>query len=221
MPDGIEAEVTYKDVKHLRMRIVPPHGQVRVSVPHGTSAQAVQRFLASHREWLLRHTQAIRSADGAPSLVDGGRVRVWGTWYPLRVQSGRRARGEIRDEVVHLVSPTPTTEGTAAALDNLYRRELGPAVADLLDQWGPRVGRTASRVRLRRMTSRWGSCNHRTRAMTFNLALVEHPPAALEYVVVHEMVHLHVPGHGPEFRRWMDALLPDWGARRRALRGSA
>ena len=63
------------------------------------------------------------------------------------------------------------------------------------------------------MTTRWGSCNTGSRSITLNIALAEHPPEALESVLVHEMVHLWERGHGPRFQRLMDEMLPDWRAR--------
>ncbi|NHB83830.1 M48 family metallopeptidase [Tessaracoccus sp. HDW20] len=91
----------------------------------------------------------------------------------------------------------------------------------LFGVWQGRIGREASLVRLRRMTTRWGTCNTRTGAITLNVALAEYRPEMLEYVVVHELVHLWERGHGPAFTARMDAHLPDWRSRKAALRGAA
>ena len=69
------------------------------------------------------------------------------------------------------------------------------------------------------MTSRWGTCKTSTAVITLNLALAERPIAALEYVLVHELTHLHERGHGPRFHHLMDTYLPDWRSRRASLRG--
>lgn len=102
----------------------------------------------------------------------------------------------------------------------LPARAAGGA-AGLFAMWEPRVGREHQALKLRRMTSRWGTCNTKAATITLNTALAERPPEALEYVVVHELMHLIERGHGSRFKAGMDQLLLDWRARRRALRGPA
>lgn len=104
------------------------------------------------------------------------------------------------------------------ALERLYRRELERATSELLARWAPRVGRGPSRLTLRWMTTRWGSCSSRNGRISLNLALAALPAAFLEQVLVHELVHLLEPNHGPRFQARMEALLPDWRSRRAALR---
>lgn len=103
------------------------------------------------------------------------------------------------------------------ALEALYRRELGREAPRMLARWQPVVGREAGSLKLRRMKTRWGTCNVRTKAVTLNLALAERDPSLLEYVVVHELTHLHVPDHGPRFEGRMDDYLPDWRHRRATI----
>jgi predicted metal-dependent hydrolase len=105
-----------------------------------------------------------------------------------------------------------------AALERLYRAELGRTAAELAARWIPLVGRRPSHWTLRWMTSRWGSCNSRTGRVTLSLALAALPVQLVEQVLVHELVHLVEPNHGPGFRAQMDRLLPDWRARRAAMR---
>ena len=216
---GVDAEVTYKAIRNLRLRVVPPDGRVAVSVPFGVSEHAVRTFVEGHREWIAAAQAKVRRIEPRPQALDDGRARVWGAWHNVikgagdRPSAGFSAGGVVlsgRDE-----------EERRRGLEGLYRRELEMALPALRDEWEARVGRQASLIRLRRMTTRWGTCNTRTGAITLNVALAEHPPSALEYVLVHELVHLHERGHGPGFIAWMDALIPDWRARRGALNGRA
>lgn len=214
---GIEAEVTYKAIRTLRLRVLPPSGRVAVSVPEGVPEETVRAFVEGHREWIARAQTKVRMA--APSvepLVDGARARLWGAWHEVR--TCETARASARLEGSTLVLAGPGEEAWRRSLEGLYRREMEAELPALIAEWEPRVGRSASSFRLRRMTTRWGSCNTRTGAITLNLALAEHPRTALEYVLVHELVHLHERGHGPRFVAWMDLLLADWKVRRRALR---
>ncbi|MHA6512086.1 M48 family metallopeptidase [Tessaracoccus sp. Z1128] len=217
---GIEAEVTYKAIRNLRVRVLPPDGRVAVSVPVGVPESAVREFVAGHSEWIaVAQTRVRMATPPREPLVDGGRARLWGLWYELRTEAAARASAVVEGRTIVLSGPDE--DGLRRALEALYRRQLDVALPALRARWEPRVGRRAGSIRLRRMTTRWGTCNTTTAAVTFNIALAEHHPSALEYVLVHELVHLHERGHGPRFVSWMDSLLPDWRERRKSLRGRA
>ena len=214
---GIDAELTKKDIKNLRLRVTPD-GRVAVSAPWHVPHEAIEAFVAGHRQWILTTQAKVRlTAPVKEPIVDGGRARLWGTWHELRVADGPRASATVHDGVISIVAPDEA--GRARALDNLYRRELTHRLEPLHQQWAARIGRSASTFKLRRMTSRWGTCKTSTAVITLNLALAERPIAALEYVLVHELTHLHERGHGPRFHHLMDTYLPDWRARRASLRG--
>jgi predicted metal-dependent hydrolase len=104
------------------------------------------------------------------------------------------------------------------ALDRLLRAEAERATAELAARWEPAVGVSVAAWRFRWMRSRWGSCQTRTAKITINVALAALPVECLEEVVVHELVHLHVPGHGAEFRALMDLNLPTWRMVRHSMR---
>lgn len=217
--DGYDALVTYKDVRHVRLRIVPPDGEVAVSAPVLTPDHVITNFLRAKHAWILRHRAAVRlRVVDSDFWVTGGRARLWGTWRDVVVDDADRATAREREGRIHIQRPDGDEEAARRAMEALYRREMEPALEQLLRQWEPRVGRSASGTRLRRMTSRWGSCNTVTARITFNTALAKFPPEALEFVVVHELVHLLERGHGPAFKAIMGELLPDWSARRQLLR---
>ncbi|WP_158600610.1 M48 family metallopeptidase [Tessaracoccus antarcticus] len=217
--DGYDAVVTYKAMKRLRLRILPPDGAVAISAPFGTPEHVIEQFVDQHHGWILRTRTAVRLRSPRPQRLDtGGRVRLWGAWTELVVEDASRAYARHTDGRVHILCPDGDEDAARRALDALHRRELEPALKRLLEEWQPRVGRRAAGIRMRRMTSRWGSCNTATAVITFNTALAKFPPEALEFVVVHELVHLLERGHGPVFKAHMSRLLPDWQARRMLLR---
>lgn len=215
---GHPVEVTYKDVKHLRLRVLPPEGRVAASVPFGVGEETVRAFIDRQGPWIAEAQQRIRMARPVVEpLVDGGRARLWGRWREVRIVEGARAGACLEGDAIRLSGDDEATR--RRSLENLYRRELAATLPALLDQWQHRVGKRATQVKLRRMTSRWGTCNTVSGAITLNSALAEHPSTALEYVLVHELVHLWERGHGAEFRARMDQHVPDWRQRRAALRG--
>lgn len=110
--------------------------------------------------------------------------------------------------------PAPLEPGPEA---NRLRRELRRALPPLLAEWAPRLGVLVPDVTIRRMTTRWGTCNTKGHRITINLELARREPELLEYVVVHELAHLIEKGHGPRFKAIMDRHLPGWRLLRRAL----
>lgn len=216
--DGIPVEVTPKAIKNLRLRVVPPAGQVRVSAPLGVRRDEVRGFVRENREWLLHARRGVRarSEQRALPVLTGEVVGLWGRPYPVSVTAGRRESARVVDGEIHIVAREP---GRAeAVLDRLYREELETMIGPLRKRWEARAGRAADALRFRRMTSRWGSCNPVRRSITLNLALARFAPPYLEYVLVHELVHLWERGHGDGFRRRMDDLLPQWRSLRAELR---
>lgn len=213
--DGVAVNVTPKPVKYLRLRVVPPHGEVRVSAPLGVSRDEVRGFVRERGRWLhqARRDIVARSSRGELPLAAGGVVSLWGRPYPVAVALGARETACVVANEIRIVAKEPG--GAEAVLDQLYRRELEAAIGPLRARWEHTVGRSAHTVRFRRMKTRWGSCNPVRRSITLNLALAQLAPPYLEYVLVHELVHLWERGHGEAFRDRMDAVLPHW----RTLRG--
>ncbi len=219
--DGYDALVTYKNMKSLSVRIKPPRGDVAVSAPLFTPEEVIVDFLRDRREWVLKHQAEVRLRSvGAEPLVTGGRVPLWGSWREVVVEEAARASASVVDGQIHVRRPRDNDGDARRAVDALYGREMGPAVVRQLEKWEPRIGRWSTEVKLKRMTSRWGSCHTISGVLTFNTMLAKFRPEALEYVVVHELVHLVERGHGPAFKARMSDHLPDWPVRKQMLRGS-
>lgn len=113
--------------------------------------------------------------------------------------------------------PPPLRAGPEA---EALRRQLKCDAPPLVAQWAAIMGLPMPEILIRRMTSRWGTCNTRAKRITLNLELARRDPALLEYVVVHELAHLIERGHNARFYAVMDLYLPDWRARRRTLNGT-
>lgn len=117
-----------------------------------------------------------------------------------------------------LSSPMAQAEGASKAEVKTWRAVVEACVPALVEQWEPILGVKAGQLAYRNMRSRWGSCQPATGRICINVRLALFPPECLEYVVVHELCHLLVAGHGPEFRRLMDSVMPDWKQRRAKLK---
>ena len=208
LPDGREIAytLTRKRVKNLNLR-VRPDGSVAVSASPRVPEREIERFLQSRAEWIRAAQERCakrREAAPVPSrFAEGETLPVFGEATPIRVERGTRICGAYSQKTLFLTVRDPD--------DPAQRRRA--AEADFAPYRVPRVT-----VRYRRMTSRWGSCNTRTAALTFNCALIAAPLPAVEYVVYHEFAHLVHPDHSPAFYATVARFLPDWETRRAMLR---
>jgi predicted metal-dependent hydrolase len=214
-------EVARKDVKYVRITVRGHEGQVRVSAPRHLSDKAVLDAVERHAAWIERTRERLRARPRLPQpeLTSGAQLLVAGCPMTLEVVEGARASGVRQDgkRLVLHVSATASPERRAELLDRWYRAQLRKRAQELVAQWEPRLGVSVAELRVRRMTTRWGSCNINARRIWLNLELARRRPACLEYVVVHEMMHLLERRHDQRFRARMDAALPGWRELKREL----
>jgi len=208
---GVEIVVTAKRVKNLRL-VVKPDGQVRASVPRRTTKREAEEFIRNHFDWVVAHRakMASRAPATARPLSDGDALPLWGDAVVVRLVRGHSGARPSKD-LVTIAVPDPADPAlVAAAIASLYRREVRAVLPDLVAKWAGELHRMPSSVTIRAMRTRWGSCTPTTGAIRINPDLAARHPRCLSYVVLHEMVHMSEPGHGPGFQALMDAHLPNW-----------
>ena len=222
---GIGMELVRKSVRNIRVSVGPPDGRVRVSAPPFVSDAAVRRFVVSHLDWIEK--QRAKWADRALRFReengDDSRLFFLGAAYPLVVrEKAGRARVDFSPSAGFglFLPPGAGKEKRDALLESWYRERLREALAPLVESWSAAMGVEPREWSVRRMKTRWGSCNIVARRLWFSLELAKKPRACLEYLVVHELAHLIEGGHGDRFKALMDRFLPDWKSRRKALHGA-
>ena len=215
--DDLAVSITWKRMKNIRLRVIPPGGDVVVSAPLGVPPERIRRFVREQRPWIDQKRDQLRDqALEADRFEDGGRVRLWGRWHDVEHGRGGRARAWVTGH--RLMVTGGDAEARERAMARFRRNEVERVSRPLLDSWVPVMGVPRPAViRYRAMRTRWGSCNHRTGAITLNTALVRFPVAALEYVIVHELAHLRHADHGRGFWSLVAAALPDHVERRKLL----
>lgn len=219
--DGITVSVERKCIKSIRLRVCPPYGQVKLSAPLLTGDAVLRRFISDRADWIRDSQRSIiaRSAVQMTSADDGGTFLLWGESYRLRVteQGARYKLIFSGGEALFTVPCNSTEERRKAYLNEFYRGELTRKAEQLFPVWENETGLKASGFSVRDMTSRWGSCNTRTRHILLNLELAKKPPACLGYVILHELAHLKVAGHNADFYAILDAHMPGWKRLKKAL----
>lgn len=218
----IAVEVVRKEIRHLHVGVYPPAGRVRVAAPLRLGDEAIRLAVVSRLGWIRRKQKgfAEQERQSQREMVTGESHYFQGRRCLLDVKegggvSGVRLAGPATLELC--VPAGADREQRDAILQRWHRRELRKLVKPMLEKWEPRVGKRVAEVRIRRMKTRWGSCNADAGRIWMNLELIKKPVACLEYVLVHEMVHLHERHHNERFLEWMEALMPTWRVHRDEL----
>lgn len=219
--NGISITVVRRDIKSLNLYVKPPDGAVRVSAPRRTSDRTVRAFVQSHMDWIQRQQERMRASFPVREYVTGETVPVFGVPTPLYVTetASKRTCG-VRMEHGQLVLTAPqesTLEQREERLRRWQREQLRKIADSLLERWAARMHVQVKEWHIKRMKTKWGSCNFRAHRIWLNLALAEQPVECVEYVVVHELCHLLEPSHNARFWNLMTQYLPDWEARRTRL----
>jgi predicted metal-dependent hydrolase len=218
-------ELEYRAVRTLRMTIYPPRTpgsaeRIRIAAPIGTSRQFIWDFVVSKGAWIEKHRARFRERPGVPDLLREGEIlRVWG--LPCRlvlVERQGRPRIEAGEgRVLMFLRPGDGLEERRKLLDRWRRRVLQEAASRLVPLWADRIGVTVHRVYYRKMKSHWGSCNFTKKTIRLNTELAKRSPECLEYVILHELVHILEPSHNRNFYRIMDKYLPAWKTIRKQM----
>jgi len=221
--DGILIEINKKKMKNMYLRVLPPEGSVHVSAPLRMSDEAIKKFVLSKMDWIILQQGKIQKQHTPANLnyVSGEEVYLWGNRYILEIVYTSH-RGKVLMEGNHLllqIREVSTIEQRASILNAWYREALKEKIPVLIEKWEKIIGVKAEDWSIRDMKTRWGTCNVRSKHICLNLALVKKPQHLLEYVVVHELVHLLEGSHNSIFKGFMDRFLPDWRNRKAELNG--
>ena len=218
---GIDIDVIYKDIKNLHIGVYPPHGRVRVAAPVRLDDDRVRLAVIQRLPWIKKQRAQLRSAERQTKreMITGESHYVWGVRHRLKVvERPGRAHVEIDGERLMLYVPAGTDQkARLSILQGWQRAQVRTRIPGFIEKWEPVVGRTVPRWSIRRMKTKWGSCNRKTGHIWFNLELAKKHPDSLEYIVVHEMTHLLERNHGERFTTLMDQFMPDWRMRRDSL----
>jgi predicted metal-dependent hydrolase len=221
---GIDVDVVYKDIKNLHIGVYPPMGRVRVAAPERLDDDQVRLAIIQRLPWIKRQRQQLQAVQrqSEREMVTGESHYVWGIRHRLKViERPGRAHFELDGERLFLYTPPGTdTERRRTLLDRWHREQLRGAIPPLISKWEQVLEVPVPRWSIRRMKTKWGSCNRETGHIWFNVELAKKHPDYLEYIVVHEMTHHRERNHGERFTTLMDKSLPDWRSRRDQLNGA-
>jgi predicted metal-dependent hydrolase len=217
----IAIAVTRKKIKHVHLSVYPPAGRVTLVAPAGTRLEVARAYAVSRLGWIRDQQTKLRAqARETPrQFIERESHYLWGRRYLLSIRE-QDAKPSVRlthRRLTLTVRPGTSRAKRQAIIHEWHKSLLHDVVPALIRRWQPKLGVEVAGYFLQRMKTKWGSCNHRARHIRLNTELVKKPKDLLEYVVVHEMLHLIAPTHSEQFLTLITRHYPSWREAREEL----
>ena len=219
---GIPVDVVRKDIKNLHLGVYPPRGRVRVAAPLVVGDEAVRLAVIDKLGWIRRQQAkfAQQPRQSQREMVSGESHYFLGRRYRLRVHEEAGPAPVALRGITSLdlfVPPGIDAIRREAILNRWYREQLRVLVRSMVEKWQSVLGVQVANWGIKRMKTKWGSCNPNARRIWLNLELAKKPVQCIEYIVVHELAHLRERRHDEGFAALMDEAVPNWRLRRNEL----
>lgn len=211
---GITVDVVFKKIKNVHLSVHPPTGRVRISAPIWMKLDTIRVYAISKIDWIKRHQKKFQeqARETYREYIDRESHYVWGKRYLLKVKEENRPPSvELKhNQMILTVRPGTAMEKREAVVTAWYREQVAQSIIPLVAKWEPILGVMADAIQVRRMKTLWGSCTSKKRTIRLNTELGKKPPECLEYVLVHELVHILEPSHNARFVSLMEKFMPHW-----------
>jgi predicted metal-dependent hydrolase len=219
---GIDVEVNRRNIKNIHLSVLPPNGRVRLSVPTKTSEQTIRLAIVNKLAWIKKQQSdfAKQPRQSVREMANGECHYLWGQKYRLAIKAAKgkfsvQIKGNNKLELA--VSNSTTTDNKLKLLNRFYREQIQVSMAKMLPKWQKTLGVAPDSIEIKKMKTKWGSCNIQAKRIWLNLELAKKPIECMEFILVHELVHLHERHHNERFRALMNKHMPNWKERRNLL----
>jgi predicted metal-dependent hydrolase len=210
----IEIEVIQKDIKNVHLSVYPPHGRVRISAPLHMDLDMLRLYSISRLAWIRKHQKKIQSQprEAKREYLSKESHYYLGKRYLLVVNSQATANTvRLKHNTIELnVRPNIETTKKKELLELWYRNQLKEIVKKLIAKWEPIISVEVAEFGIKKMKTKWGTCNPEASRIWINLELAKKPIQCIEYIVVHELVHFLERNHTNRFVSIMNRHLPNW-----------
>lgn len=212
--NDINVEIIQKNIKHLHLRVYSSNGQVKVSAPKSMTMNAIRVFLISKLGWIKKQQQKLRAQkrEAPREYVDRESHYFNGKRYLLKVlEHNSPAKVRLNSQTIELcVRPRTSIDKRRSLLNEWYRQQLKRVVPQIIEKYEKLMDVRVCEFGIKLMKTKWGTCNPKAKRIWLNLELAKKPSECLEYIVVHEMVHLLEQSHNSRFVSYMDKFMPKW-----------
>lgn len=215
---GIEVELVQKDIKNLHLAVYPPNGRVRLAAPMDVNEKTLELYVTSKIPWIRKQQRKFASIDrqSARQYVNRESHYFLGKRYLLRVHETdhpyRYPKVECKTKtyIDLYVAENYSTEQKSELMKEWYRAQLKVVLLELVPKWEAVLHVKVNRLKVQAMRTKWGSCNTENKNVLFNIELAKKPIECIEYVVVHELLHLIERKHSDLFKAYLDKYMPNW-----------
>lgn len=210
----IIVDVTLKDIKNIHLSVYPPKGKVRVSAPLRMDLETIRIFTISKLSWIKKQQAKLLKQERETSREYTSRESHYylGKRFLFKVEvvDTKPFIAIKHNKLIMHVRPNTTIEQKQVMLQEWYREQLKGLIPTHITKWEEILGVKVAEFGIRKMKTKWGTCNGEARRIWINLELAKKPPQCIEYIVVHEMVHLLERSHNKRFIAYMNKFLPQW-----------
>lgn len=217
----IEVHVRFKNIKNIHLSVMPPLGEVVVSAPERMNLDTVRIYCISRLRWIKEQRRPFleQEREAPREFIYNERHYLFGKKYKLNIIEGFSDQiYSVKHNLIEIyVKPNSTAEQRKNAVEICYRAELYKVLEQLIEKWASILQVELHEFKIKKMSTKWGSCNQKARRIWFSLELAKKPINCIEYVVVHEMIHLKESKHNHKFYHLLDMHFENWNVHRREL----
>ena len=214
MLEEIVVKILQKDIKNLHLSVFPPSGNVQISAPLWMNIDSIRAFSISKLSWIKQQQKKLRQQRREPffEYLDRESHYLWGKRYLLQlIESNQVPTVELKhNRMCFQIGPHENKEKKQSVIEAWYRKQLRHVVPVLIAKWESLINVQIEKFFIQKMKTKWGSCNTVSRSIRLNTELAKKPREYLEYIVVHERVHLLEPTHNHRFVTLMNQFMPKW-----------
>ena len=211
----LKISTTRKDIKNIHLGVYPPDGKIRASIPLKTSDETLRLFLISKTSWIKKQQVKFlqQERQSKREYVSGESHYLFGNRYRLNVIDTNESPKIKIHKKTHLnlyVKSNTSLQQKEKLFERFYRLELEKIIPKLLKKWGKKVGVDVNQVKIRKMKTKWGTCDAKKKQILLNLEMAKKPPHCIDYVFVHELVHMIERNHTDRFIELLESAYPKW-----------
>jgi len=212
---GLSIDVVRKDIKNMHLAVYPPTGRIRIAAPLRVNDEAVKLFAISKISWIRKHQRNFVAQDRQSPRQFKERESHYfqGKRYLLRIiehDAPSKVVFKTKTYIDLYVRPNSTTEQRQTIINEWYREELKKTIQPIITKWEKQIGVTVNDWQVKQMKTKWGTCNIEQKRIWINLELAKKPIHCLEYIIVHEMIHLLERHHNDRFLALIEKYMPKW-----------
>lgn len=211
--NNVEIAVQRKNIKSIHLSVYPPQGTVKISAPLGTSESYIKNFALSKWTWITEKRSQILTTykeSKEKEYISGESHLLFGTEFRLLVQVSPIEAQNVCIDGDYIKVTVKNKENVKSVLEDFYKVQLQERVERFISKWEETLKVKCEGIKYRTMKTRWGSCIPEKKSITFNISLAQKDLECVEYVVVHELIHLIEPTHSTNFYRILEKNIPNW-----------